>query len=113
MSDPYTALGLLRNPFVCDDPRALPDHLWLDRDLPHPPASAAGCAVQVIGLRGAGKTALLARWHRETGGVYPLGAPWAGTLAAAPLCPALLLGCGRPRARAPARPCPLAGEAAG
>jgi hypothetical protein len=70
MSGPYAALGLLRNPFVCDDPRALPDHLWLERGLPEPPAPATQTVIQVIGVRGAGKTSLLSRWHAATRGVY-------------------------------------------
>jgi hypothetical protein len=89
MTDPYAALGLTRNAFVCDDPRALPDGLWLDHGLQGAPEPAARTALQVIGVRGAGKTSLLSRWHASTGGVYrwvpPAMARWR-PLPCAPIC---------------------------
>ena len=59
--------GLAHNPFVAERAPGVADAVWLDRGLPALPAAGV---VEVVGVRGAGKTALLLRWMRERDGTY-------------------------------------------
>jgi hypothetical protein len=59
--DPYRRCGLAANPFAhggAGEPAA-----WVDRGLPPPPAPGGRRLVQVIGVKGAGKTSTLRRWR--------------------------------------------------
>jgi len=67
--DPYRRCGLAANPFAHGD-AGEPAAAWVDRGLPPPPAPGARRLVQVIGVKGAGKTSTLRRW-RDAG-----PAPW-------------------------------------
>jgi hypothetical protein len=74
--DPYAALGLRANPFTLERGDAVDDALWLDRGCSAPPAPAPRRLVQVLGSKGAGKTAHLRRWQAALPGPYrhvPLG----------------------------------------
>lgn len=67
-ADPYVAAGLARNPFAWvheHDPGP-----FLDRGVGDAPPTAAGLFVQVIGVKGAGKTTTLAHWRRAVPGPY-------------------------------------------
>lgn len=69
--DGYAALGLARNPFVAEQEAGTPPDLWLDRDdVPSQPPHDAGQFVQIVGVRGAGKTSLMLHWQKMTAGVY-------------------------------------------
>ena len=69
MADPYHRAGLRLNPFAHDVlPAGAPD--WVERGLPAPPEPAGRRLLQVIGVKGAGKTSSLRRWQAVTGG------PW-------------------------------------
>lgn len=65
--DPYRRCGLAANPFAHGDVAAPAD--WVDRGLPPPPEPGGRRLVQVIGVKGAGKTGTLRRWH--AGGAAP------------------------------------------
>jgi hypothetical protein len=64
----YSTLGLRGNPFAAGGRATVPQDLWIDRGLPDAPRAELGCLIQVIGERGAGKTAHLLRWQTQTGG---------------------------------------------
>jgi hypothetical protein len=69
VADPYRRCGLAANPFAHGDAAATAA-AWVDRGLPPPPGPGGRRLVQVIGVKGAGKTGTLRRWH----GAAP--APW-------------------------------------
>ena len=74
--NPYQALGLKRNPFVLEDDATISPPLWIDRGWSAPPQPGAKQLVQIIGVKGAGKTSHLKHWQAETGGpdcYYPPG----------------------------------------
>lgn len=68
--NPYIALGLQRNPFVLESDSLLPDQLWIDRGWSVAPRPHDKRLVQLIGVRGAGKTTHLRHWQSQTGGPY-------------------------------------------
>lgn len=70
MPDPYHAIGLQRNPFVLEERLLIPPSLWIDRGWSTPPQPKAKQLVQVIGVKGAGKTSHLKHWQAQTGGAY-------------------------------------------
>lgn len=75
--DGYALLGLRGNPFVLERyaPRGEPwegvaaEH-WLERGHSAPPPPSAGLLVQLLGVKGAGKSSHLARWRSEQPGPY-------------------------------------------
>ena len=68
--NPYLSLGLQRNPFVLEDSGGIARSLWIDRGYSVPPMPKAKQLVQIIGVKGAGKTSHLKRWQAQTGGPY-------------------------------------------
>ena len=68
--NPYLSLGLRRNPFVLEDSWAIAPALWIDRGYSAPPVPQAKQLIQIIGVKGAGKTSHLRRWQAQTGGPY-------------------------------------------
>ncbi|MGB3765534.1 MAG: hypothetical protein WA947_03160 [Phormidesmis sp.] len=68
--NPYLSLGLQRNPFVLEDSLAIAPSLWIDRSYSAPPMPRAKQLIQLIGVKGAGKTSHLKRWQAQTGGTY-------------------------------------------
>ena len=74
--NPYLNLGLQRNPFVAEDVPGVAAPLWLDRGWSQPPSEQSRRLIQVLGVKGAGKTSHLKHWQAQTGGpycYYPLG----------------------------------------
>lgn len=81
--DPYEAAGWRHNPFIAEavperqsDWDGLPDTLWLDLGYSLPPVAAGRQLVQLLGVRGAGKSTHLARWRSLSPGpacYVPLG----------------------------------------
>ena len=78
--DPYKRVGLCGNPFVAEPynrTTAAPDitsTLWLDRGFSQAPAPAQRQLVQIIGVKGAGKSSHLAQWRKQRHGAvqyYP------------------------------------------
>lgn len=69
-ASPYAALGLRFNPFVADPAPGVAGELWVDRPAPAPPRPGGRRVVQLLGEKGAGKTALLLRWRAERPGPY-------------------------------------------
>lgn len=63
MTSVYERAGLMRNPFVADNPETL---VAMDRGIALPDVDF----VQVVGERGAGKTSLLRFWQQQHGGWY-------------------------------------------
>jgi hypothetical protein len=70
MSDPYRRCGLSENPFAHDAGGARADASWVDRGTPPAAAPGGRRLVQVVGVKGAGKTSTLRQWHRLAPG------PW-------------------------------------
>lgn len=68
--NPYLSLGLRCNPFVLEEGWEVARSLWIDRGYSAPPLPKANQLVQIIGVKGAGKTSHLRRWQGETGGPY-------------------------------------------
>ncbi len=68
--NPYLSLGLRRNPFVLEDSWAIAPSLWIDRGYSAPPTPKAKQLIQLIGVKGAGKTSHLRHWQAQTGGPY-------------------------------------------
>lgn len=78
--NPYQALGLKRNPFVLADDAIISPPLWIDRGWSASPQPGAKQLVQIIGVKGAGKTSHLKHWQAETGGPYCYCPPGWGRL---------------------------------
>lgn len=68
--NPYHRLGLYCNPFVSEEIDELIETSWIDRGLSRSPSVRAKLFVQLQGAEGAGKTAHLLYWQRQTNGVY-------------------------------------------
>jgi hypothetical protein len=69
LDDPYRRCGLPANPFANRGPQEAVS--WIDRGLlPATPAPGGRRLVQVIGVKGAGKTTTLRHWRRQA------PAPW-------------------------------------
>jgi len=86
--DPYRRCGLRENPFAHDagDRRAPPS--WVDRGTAAPAEPGRRQLVQVIGVKGAGKTSTLRRWRAAAPGPWryvPTGARRWRPLPVAPL----------------------------
>ena len=78
--DPYLHVGLRGNPFVAEPYNRttaapdIPSTLWLDRGFSQAPAPAQSQLVQIIGVKGAGKSSHLAQWRKQQHGAvqyYP------------------------------------------
>jgi hypothetical protein len=84
--NPYHRAGLRLNPFAHD---AVPPHSpdWVERGLPPEPAPGGRVLRQVIGVKGAGKTSSLRRWHASTGGPWRYVPPGRGRLRPLPVAP--------------------------
>ena len=65
----YAALGLRANPFVAESTPGVKPDLFLDEGEAAPRAATA-TLVQVVGVRGAGKTSLILHWARQRPGPY-------------------------------------------
>ncbi|MEO1352648.1 MAG: hypothetical protein AAFW84_28270 [Cyanobacteria bacterium J06635_15] len=78
--NPYLALGLQCNPFVAEDEPGVPEPLWLDRGWSDAPPKQAARLVQVLGVKGAGKTSHLSHWQAQTRGPYCYYPPGWGRL---------------------------------
>lgn len=70
MGDPYRRLGLRGNPFVAEAKPGVGAEVYHDRGVPEAPAPSQGRVIQLIGVRGAGKTTLMLKWRAERGGAY-------------------------------------------
>lgn len=74
--DGYAELGLSGNPFIAEGQPSVPDDLWIARagvpDLPEPGDRRL---IQIIGVKGAGKTSLLLHWRGQRPGPYHYVAP--------------------------------------
>lgn len=68
--NPYLSLGLRQNPFVLEDSSAIDSSLWIDRGYSTPPVARSKQLIQLIGVKGAGKTSHLKWWQAQTGGPY-------------------------------------------
>ena len=68
--NPYLALGLRHNPFVLETSQTIAAALWIDRGWSAPPQPRAAKLVQILGVKGAGKTSHLQHWRSQTGGPY-------------------------------------------
>ena len=68
--NPYLRLGLQHNPFVAEDTPGVPTNLWIDRGYSTPPSPNQQQLVQIMGVKGAGKTSHLKHWQALTGGPY-------------------------------------------
>lgn len=68
--NPYVALGLQRNPFILESSATITPSLWIDRGYSSPPLPKAKQFVQLVGVKGAGKTSHLKYWQARTGGEY-------------------------------------------
>lgn len=73
--NPYAALGLSRNPFhaepLPDSPAnwaGVPDKLWLERGYSVAPSPGQRQLVQLLGVKGAGKSSHLAHWRSQQPG---------------------------------------------
>lgn len=73
-SDPYLALNLKHNPFIAEEIPArierwqgIAEHLWLERGFTQAPLPGQGQLVQLLGVKGAGKSSHLLKWR----GVHP------------------------------------------
>lgn len=75
MTNPYAALGLQRNPFALDEALAVPDWLWLDCGHSDAPTPGQRRMVQLVGVKGAGKSSHLFRWQAQRPGPYHYVAP--------------------------------------
>ena len=78
--NPYLALGLQRNPFTLESGAAIAPTLWIDRGYSKPPSPKAKQFIQLIGVKGAGKTSHLKYWQARTGGAYTYYPPDLGRL---------------------------------
>ncbi|MEB3173722.1 MAG: hypothetical protein VKN60_00805 [Cyanobacteriota bacterium] len=74
--DPYHALGLRRNPFYAPSSLQIPPERWLDWGYSQAPAPGQRQFVQILGVKGAGKTSHLLHWRAQTGGAYFYQPPW-------------------------------------
>jgi len=83
--DPYRRCGLRANPFAHDDADHAPG--WVDRGLPGPAVAGGRCLVQVIGVKGAGKTTTLRRWQRAEPGPWHYVPPDLRRFAPLPVAP--------------------------
>ena len=54
--NPYVRLGLQCNPFMAEDTPGVPTQLWIDRGYSNPPSPNQKRLIQVMGVKGAGKT---------------------------------------------------------
>lgn len=99
--DPYLRCGLRANPFVREPDQAWSEPGWIERAPQAPPAPGRNRLVQLIGVRGAGKSTTLRRWCSTAPGPWRYVPPGPGRwrpLPVAPLvywdeidrCPALL-----------------------
>lgn len=82
--DPYPQAGLRYNPFIVDDTvregesrldyqhgwQGVQAHLWLERGYSQAPQANGKQLVQLIGVKGAGKSSHLKHWCKQTGGSY-------------------------------------------
>lgn len=82
--DAYQQVGLKHNPFIVDDAartgksrldyqhgwRGVADNLWLERGYSQAPEPAGKQLVQLLGVKGAGKSSHLKHWQKQTGGSY-------------------------------------------
>ena len=66
----YAALHLAANPFTADLTPGVPERLWVPREAPAAPEPGGRRFVQVVGVKGAGKTSLLTHWRRTHPGPY-------------------------------------------
>lgn len=71
----YEALGLRGNPFYAEDVppnqsewKGIGADQWIDRGHSQPPPVSAGLLVQLIGVKGAGKSSHLAHWRSQRPG---------------------------------------------
>ncbi|MBV7433678.1 hypothetical protein KRX19_01460 [Cardiobacteriaceae bacterium TAE3-ERU3] len=78
--DPYQRIGLYGNPFVAEPYNRttaapdIPPTLWLDRGFSQAPKPKQSQLVQIIGVKGAGKSSHLAQWRKQQHGAiqyYP------------------------------------------
>jgi len=70
VGDPYRRLGLRGNPFVAEPKPGVGAEVYCDRGVPEAPRPGRGQIIQLIGVRGAGKTTLMLKWRGEIGGTY-------------------------------------------
>jgi hypothetical protein len=84
--DPYRRCGLAANPFAHDAPGGEAAG-WVDRGLPAAAGAGGHRLVQVIGVKGAGKTSTLRRWHAAVPGPWRYVPPGVRRLRAVPVAP--------------------------
>lgn len=75
-SDPYYQLGLKRNPFIAPEKPGVNPSQWIDFGYSAAPEARQCLFVQIIGVKGAGKTSHLLHWQQQTGGEYFYQAPF-------------------------------------
>lgn len=87
--DSYQWIGLRHNPFIVDDTirtgksrldyqhgwRGVADNLWLERGHSQAPEPKGKQLVQLLGVKGAGKSSHLKHWQKQTGGSYRYYSP--------------------------------------
>lgn len=83
--DPYLRSGLGANPFAHDVGGSSAG--WVDRGLPPPPEPGRRLLVQVIGVKGAGKTSSLRRWRAAAPGPWRYVPRGVGRLRPLPVAP--------------------------
>lgn len=85
--DPYRCCGLQANPFAHGDGGPPAAAGWVDRGLPAPAEPGRRRLVQVIGVKGAGKTSTLRRWQAAAAGPWRYVPPGMGRLRPLPVAP--------------------------
>ncbi|QDT63922.1 hypothetical protein [Calycomorphotria hydatis] len=68
----YHAIGLSRNPFIAEQSPGVTEEFWLERSECESiqPLPNQKRLIQLIGVKGAGKTSQLLHWQAQTGGPY-------------------------------------------
>lgn len=78
ISDPYQALGLKHNPFKAEEIdlqcreawRGIDAKRWLERGYSQAPQPQSRQFIQLLGVKGAGKSSHLAHWRQQESGPY-------------------------------------------
>jgi len=76
--DPYLRCGLRGNPFEKEPVQAWTEPGWIERTPMPPPAPGRHRVIQLVGVRGAGKSTTLRRWWSTTPGPWHYVPPGRG-----------------------------------
>jgi hypothetical protein len=87
VDDPYLRCGLRANPFAHGAGGPQDEAGWVDRGLPSAAPPGQCRLVQVIGVKGAGKSSTLRRWHAAVPGPWRYVPPGMARLRPLPVAP--------------------------